>query len=307
MALYQSTYTRLMQHSYYGVRGVVEASSGVAGPTAALLACTHGNEPAGLGAIEYILSDLQLIRGRLLCVIVNNEAAERHFKASDITAREKARYIDYNMNRIPDDFSDWEGSSEGTRLAELLPILQEIDGGVLDLHSTSADAPQMLITVDEGGCKIAKQPTLPFTNIISNITPFLSGRFLIEACPSARIKLLAECGQHDCPQASSRAIDISLAFLHQLGMIEAPTMPTTTKDCYRVKQALHVPTSESSYHLIAPIAPFAWIEEGQAIASNGSHELLAPQSGYAIMCPQTQSALCSREALLFLCDKETIA
>jgi hypothetical protein len=199
----------LLASHYRGVAGVLEVDSGLQGPTAAILACTHGNEPAGLQAIAYLKDELQLQCGRVLFMVVNPEAAKQN-----------RRFIDYNMNRLPDHPNAWEGTVEGVRYRELLPILQEIDGGVLDIHSTSAACPPMLVVIDERGLQAAREPHSPFSHVITDITPHLNGRFVIEQCPKPAVRMIAECGQHLCPDAGMRAVNMSLSFLHHLGSVE---------------------------------------------------------------------------------------
>jgi len=289
--------TTLTASHYRDVPGIMALDSGVAGPTVAILACTHGNEPVGLDVLEYLLSDLRLERGRLLAILVNIEAAK--------TDR---RYIDHNMNRVPDNLAEWAGSVEGERLAALLPLLNEVDGGVLDLHSTSAEAPAMLICVDDHGQEMAACPTLPFDHVLSGITPFLSGRFIIEHCANAPLKLLAECGQHQCPEAANRGIAISLAFLRKLGMVEwhgaaEAERASNPKHFYRVKASVSLPEAASDpFRLLQCVEPFEYLQKGQKIACNGNEQVVAPCDGYAIMCPKTEQVLDKREALLFLCD-----
>jgi hypothetical protein len=306
VAAYKAAYDTLAQSKYRGIHGIYEARAAKDGPTAAILACTHGNEPAGLGVIDYLLSDLQLAKGRILFILVNMDAATQYLSATHDLEREKARYIHHNMNRLPKNSQDWAGSAEGKRLSDLLPILAEVDGGVLDLHSTSANAPAMLITDDHTALEFARCPSMPFETIIHGIHRFLQGSFIIHACQHAPLRLLAECGQHQCPQASSRAIEISLCFLAKLGIIPSPHLIENTEktpDIYHVNAAVRLPAGDRSYRLVRAIEPFAWLEKGTPIASNGTQILRAPSPGYAIMCPKTDAYLCPNEALLFLCDK----
>lgn len=265
---------------------------------AAILACTHGDEPAGLDAIQYLQKDLKLTKGTLLFILVNPAAALA-----------QKRYIHHNMNRLPEDTACWYGTEEGARYAEILPLLQRLDGGVLDIHSTSAACPPMLVTVDNAGLHAARQDHIPFLHIISGIQQHLQGRFVISECTGASVKLLAECGQHLCPDAGSRAINISLSFLMHLGMIDMPhqTSIFPEKHLYHVHHAMRLPTNTADFRLEQAIAPFSWLEAGQAIACNGLEKLHAPTSGYAIMCPETTEPLDTREELLFLCTKRTLS
>lgn len=289
---------QLMASEYRGVSGVLEVDSGTLGPTAAILACTHGNEPAGLQAIAYLKDELKLQCGRVLFVVVNPEAA-----------RQNRRYIDHNMNRLPAHPDVWAGTVEGARYRELQPILKEFDGGVLDIHSTSAACPPMLVLVDERGLQAACEPHSPFSHVITDIAPHLNGHLVIEECPEAAVRMIAECGQHLCPDAGMRAVNISLSFLHHLGMISQPLWHVVPKTIlqYAVQEAVHVPECASGYRLPKPITPFEWVEQGQPVACNGAVQVLSPRSGYAIMCPETQEVLDHREALLFLCEQRMLA
>lgn len=289
------------------IPSVVEIDSGIAGPSAAIIACTHGNEPVGLGAIRYLLSDLILRRGKLYFIIGNPEAAQCYFSADCELGKEGARYIDKNLNRLPEKeaLADSE-HYEFRRAAELLPILEEVDG-VLDLHSTSSDAPPMLICVDEASARLVQDSLFPFSHVITNICEHISGKFLIEHCMQARLRILAECGQHECLEASQRAIDIALTFLHRMGLVEDFQAPDKEKEVayYHVKQAVFLPKDCGEFRLRNLIEPFEFIEKGRVIACNGTDkELEAPDSGYAIMCPETHNVLDGSEAVLFLCDKE---
>lgn len=306
---YMEAYKLLCESTYRGVPGILEVDSGNVGTTVGILACTHGNEPAGLGAIQYLLSDLQLSSGRVLFILVNSEAAAHYFRAQTERQKGAARYIDHNMNWIPRDLKAWENSLEGERIKQLLPILQELDG-VLDIHSTSSDAPAMLLTCDENGCRASACPSIPFQHIIHDIPRFLSGWFIIELCEKAELKLLAECGQHECPEASSRAIEISISFLAKLGLVQPTVKDALSKQekkyDYYVKHAVQVPEGRGEYRLVKPIAPFEKIEHGQVIACCDTEELVNQYEGYAIMCPSTDGPLCSKEALLFICDRQRV-
>lgn len=289
-----------------GATHVVEVDSGRAGPNVGIIACTHGNEPAGLSAINYLLSDLTLTCGKLYFIIGNPKAAECYFDANCNDGKEQSRYIDCNLNRLPaiDELAN-SNVYEYKRAQELMPVLQRLDG-VLDLHSTSSDAPPMLLCVDETSVKLVMDSLFPFPYIITDIEEYISGKFLIEYCEKAKVKILAECGQHESLDASQRAIDISLAFLHRMGLVQnlKPEAMHNEVTFYRAKEAMFLPQDCGEFKLRKVIEPFEFIEKGQEVACNGNDTVAtSPQEGYAIMCPETQNTLDSSEAVLFLCDK----
>ncbi|MDG1287112.1 MAG: succinylglutamate desuccinylase/aspartoacylase family protein [Rickettsiales bacterium] len=305
----KSTLHTIANARTHGVSYVVEVDSGVSGPSAALLACTHGNEPVGLAAFQYLLSDLTLLRGKIYFVVANPKAAECYFNAGCSDAKEDSRYIDKNLNRLPE-LDELAGSQvyEFQRAAELLPILQQVDG-VLDLHSTSSDAPPMLLCVDETSAELVRDAVFPFENVIADIHKHISGKFLIEYAEQAKVKILAECGQHECLEASQRAIDVSLAFLHCMGLVEDFQPSDRTKEIayYQCKQAVFLPQNCDELRLRKVIEAFEFVKKGQVLACNGANiEAESPDSGYAVMCPETDNTLDCSEALLFLCDKLSV-
>lgn len=291
----------------HGASYVVELDSGKPGPSAGIIACVHGNEPVGLAAIQYLLSDIVLECGKLFFIIGNPQAAINYFSASCDDSRQECRYLDKNLNRLPE-IEEFSGSDiyEYQRAEELLPVLQQLDG-VLDLHSTSSDAPPMLICVDEASVGILTDSLFPFEHVITNINEHIEGKFLIENCDKAQVKILAECGQHECLDASQRAIDISLAFLHRMGLLREvgnSKSPPQEITFYRAAQTVNLPKDCGEFYLRESIKPFELLKKGQVIACNGSDkEVIIPQDGYAIMAPETRNALDVNEALLFLCEK----
>ena len=309
IAKLESVLHLLADVSAEGAPSVVKIDSGTSGPSAAIVACTHGNEPVGLAAIQYLLSDLILRRGSLYFIIGNPKAAECYFSATCNIGKEDSRYIDKNLNRLPKkDKLTGSTEYEFQRAAELLPILEEVDG-VLDLHSTSSDAPPMLICVDDASTRLVQDSLFPFEHVITNIQNHMSDQFLIEYCTQARLRILAECGQHESLDASQRAIDISLAFLHRMGLVEdfAPPERKRQVNYYHAKQAIFLPKDCGEFRLRQMIHPFEYIEKDQDLACNGSDTVTSsPDSGYAIMAPETTNTLDCNEALLFLCDRAEV-
>lgn len=297
----------LAESEWQGIKGVAEINSGRSGKTAVILVGTHGNEPVGLAAIRYLLSDLILETGKLYFVLANPQAIQNYFDAKDAPAREACRYVKKNLNRLPEKAELTQSDCyEFNRAAELLPLLEQADA-VLDLHSTSSDAPPMLITVDDSASCLTQDPLFPFSNIVSGIHNHLCGQFLIQLAESASLRVLAECGQHEALASHQRAIDISLCFLHQLGMAsvnEKAEMHCVDIQSYQVQEAVFVPKECGDFRLRQTIQPFEWLEKGRVIACNGTDkEVIIPRDGYAIMCPNTTKTLDCSEALLFLCSE----
>ena len=105
------------------------------GPTIALVALTHGNEPVGLSLFEKLIQTGicdRIQSGKIILVCSNIRAHEAFLLQDDPL---KFRFIDHDMNRIwNDDFI--EGSNEYKRRELMKEILSQADI-VLDIHSVS--------------------------------------------------------------------------------------------------------------------------------------------------------------------------
>lgn len=104
-------------------------------PNICIVACTHGNETAGIKIFEELIRegiDKQIRKGSLRLLVSNIEAYNAYKSQKDPL---KYRFIDHDMNRI------WntpfiEGSIEYKRREELKTILEQSDI-ILDIHSVS--------------------------------------------------------------------------------------------------------------------------------------------------------------------------
>lgn len=110
-------------------------SSNTPGPTIALVALTHGNEPVGLTIFENLISSgifQTLQSGRVLLICSNVLAYEEYMNQEDPL---KYRFLDHDMNRIWDD-GYIENSREYERREQVKKMLEPADI-VLDIHSIS--------------------------------------------------------------------------------------------------------------------------------------------------------------------------
>ena len=123
------------------VLGTIEAPAG-RGTTLVGVGGIHGNEPAGVRALENVLAELGrpgggLSRGRFIAIAGNRPALDAG-----------VRYIDRDLNRIwnaGDGRDDVEGS-ERAELLELLDGYRRASAGpphLIDLHTTSGSAPPL--------------------------------------------------------------------------------------------------------------------------------------------------------------------
>ncbi|HMB66193.1 MAG TPA: succinylglutamate desuccinylase/aspartoacylase family protein, partial [Patescibacteria group bacterium] len=102
---------------------IIKKSGGKPGKKLAVFAGVHGNEKAGVFALEKLIKNLEIEAGEVYFVYANPRAIEQD-----------VRYTEKNLNRCF--FKEAGGSYEEKRAKELMPILDECDA-LLDLHASN--------------------------------------------------------------------------------------------------------------------------------------------------------------------------
>lgn len=186
----------------------------VIGPTAGATLCVvggvHGNEPAGVRAVEELRARYPsgdcLRRGRLITLVANSCAVH-----------ERRRAIDFDLNRAFG--ADGEEGHEATLAALLAPQLAGADV-VLDLHSTSAPSP-----VFAAGAESDRH--LDFCHAVGAefftygwSAPRQHTMLVDEADRQGAVGLLVECGQHRLARTEQTALGCALRALEWLGMVD---------------------------------------------------------------------------------------
>lgn len=232
----RKTFGILKSEDHAGVRGVIRIKAARPGPTLGITVCTHGNEPSGLAAARYLLEELdvrrKLQRGTLYLVVNNLRAAEKYLKARTDDARKRARYIDVNMNRLPERTPALAGDSryEVRRARELLPIWRQFDIG-LDIHSMSQRAEPMIITRGTSFHR-ALFRGFPIEAVLSNIDRVQIGApaFAFYGRKGRNIPVFEiESGSHRSPDSFRRAAHCAHALLRNLRMLPGRPEPVVSK------------------------------------------------------------------------------
>lgn len=259
-----------------GVRGVMRISSRTSGPIVGITAYTHGNEPSGLFAIDYLLHTLKLqenlLRGEIYLVVNNLRAAQ-----------ESKRFINVDMNRLPSDMPGRvnDPDYEVNRARELLPIWSRFDAG-LDIHSTTQDAPPMIISL---GTKFHAELArgFPIQILVSNIDQVQRGKpatAFYGSAGAARV-LGIEAGQHTSDKAMICASACVTAFLQNLEMIEGEPGDAVHYREYRVVDKIILPND--TYSVVRAFPNFATVKKGELVAQGEGPDIVMPIDGHAIM------------------------
>ena len=209
-----------------GIPYVTSFSSGHAGPHAAVVALTHGNEISGALALDHLLRhDVRPTRGTLSLVFANVAAYET-FDPRKPTA---SRFIDHDLNRLwgaNDNRVGSRKSVEAMRVAALRPFFETVDL-LLDLHSMQSESPALLLAgpSDKGrdfARSLASNAFIVCDRGHADGTRLRdSGAF--NSPDRSQKSLLAECGQHWKSETATMAIDTAYRFLAATRMIPGET------------------------------------------------------------------------------------
>ncbi len=229
------------------------------GNTSAILAGVHGDERAGIVALERFLPTFQISRGSVFLIFGNPEAMKRG-----------VRYVEENLNRCF--FSNREaGSLEARRAQELLPILDQASA-VLDLHATRSDASvPFLITAGEG-LSLARQLNFPILSTGWNVLePGGTDGYM---AAQGKIGICAECGSIGDEQ---RGVQIATQtvndFLTLRGHIEGKVASVVRKRIVDVRQKIYRQTN--TFRFAKNYSDFEPLPEGEAFAWDGPRTYIA--------------------------------
>jgi len=254
------------------IDGVTLIDSGIAGPTVAITACTHGNEPAGMVALKYA-SNLKIKRGKLYLIVVNYKARQMYLCAKNNGERAKTRFVDINFNRLPINVLDLKNDSryEIQRLHELLPVFEQFDYS-MDLHSTSQQSPPMFITENDFNFNLVRG--IPVEILLAGIDEIQVGvpSFIFHGS-SIGNRFEIELGAHESKTAEILAVKSAERFLINTGIIDGAEMSVPNIKKYKVIDSLMFPNR--SYSLVRIFAPFERIKRNQALACGYSGDLVA--------------------------------
>ncbi len=177
-----------------------EYSTGRPGPLIIFVGGVHGNEPAGVLALQEVLEDLRArsrpLRGRLVCLAGNLEAL-----------RQGQRYIERDLNRVwahgdtrPEELADLHEARVREEMEKLIEIeIAGVSGPVIlvDLHSTSAGgSPFSIIGDTRQNRRIAMAMPVP---VILGLEESVDGALLGFFGERGHVAVGFEGGQHDDP------------------------------------------------------------------------------------------------------------
>lgn len=273
------------------------AGNEVQGPSVAIVALTHGNEPVGDLVLERLspVVEHELRCGTLLLVRTNLEAARlgiRHTASgTDINRLWDAASLERIRGKDPDTLC-----YEERRVLELAPILVDVDA-ILDLHSASQPSPPFLVVRDdhrhsrliaELGVELVITGLHEEAILGGGVTPDVG---LQLGVAHSRIGVTFEAGQHSDPGNRKRALEVVVRFLSAMGVWRnAPPKTDVIPRVFEVQDAFRqAPFGAAQYFFPGHVDGSNTLTSGKPLASfetvSAGELLLQRQTGQTVRAP----------------------
>lgn len=273
------------------------------GPLLVLIGAMHGNEPAGVRAIELLLKMLEVepitnpdfvLKGNILGLVGNLKAFEL-----------QQRFVDRDMNRCwsMETIEDEQSSiSERHEIQEVFHLIKDeiaITGTdrviVMDLHTTSSDLGIFSIPSDsEESLRIAKHLHAP---VILGIAEGLTGTSLhffnkenlgVDCTP-----IVFESGQHEENLSINRAIAAVINCMRTVNMVKKEHVENVhdniliefSKPLPKIALLIygHGISREDNFVMRPGFVNFSPIKKGDWLANDKDGRILAPYTGRLLM------------------------
>ena len=294
----------MKKSSYRGVPGVWKVDSGKKGPVLGVTVHTHGNEPSGLGALSYFRNvypiESRLKKGSVIFVLNNIKATEMYLRAKTDAERKLARYVDVNMNRLPNNLLKLKKDRryEIQRALMLLPIWKEFGVGI-DIHSMRQRSKPFIMSIGTFVPHLVRG--FPMNVVVSNVQKVMKSKPAIAFYGKQGTKKLGvETGSHEDTTSFKRASLCAINIMKNLDMIGGGGKKyrgTRTYRHYRLVGSLWVPNK--SFSLVRIFKNYERVKRGTLIATNGRIAKMAPLDGHIILPPRERSPLRLGEEILF--------
>lgn len=275
-----------------------------AGPLLLCVGGLHGNEPAGVRALEDLVPEVarrrHLLKGDFVAVRGNLSAlaAGRRFMARDLnrawtpTRIARARDLNPSANGRP-------AAPEDLELARLLVILEQVSARrrgpvyVLDLHSTSGGGGAFSTTADEPRHRqFAMAIPVP---LVLGLNRHLEGTLTTFLDDLGHTTAVFECGQHEEPGSRARAASGIWLAIRAAGLLADRDAPEAGHGYRSIEQASrrlprilgltyrHPIEDEDGYLTRPGLRNFQPVRAGDVIGDDRRGEVVAPKSGRILM------------------------
>lgn len=302
---YLEVFSWLKSGTYNNVQGVRILVGAQKGPNLGITIMTHGNEPSGLAAASFVKNYFKqnsLKKGRIILAINNIKAGEKYLNASSYEDRCACRFLEVNMNRLPEDLPKDDNRYEVQRARELLPIWQQFDVGI-DIHSTLLESDPMIIQRQKSDSLYTSR--FPIKNVLTNIYDVQIGLPAAGFYGNSNSYAFSiESGQHESSEGPERVISCIKSLLNDLDMASFPQTTPIKQEVYKVVSSIVIP--EYGYNFIKTIPCFTEVKKGTVIATNNKSQKISLDDNYiSLFAPPAGPIPYTTEEAMFLAKKVT--
>lgn len=267
----------------------------------------HGNEPAGVRALEMVFHMLNVepnqnpsfdFIGQLIGIKANKRAEQqdKRYLSKDLNRQ----WIQENIERVTSCSID-KLKDEDLELRELLDLINKETADyqpkrliILDLHTTTADGIFSIATDDFESIKIAKAMHAPvITGMLNGLKGTTLHYFNTSNFPCPTIAVTFEAGQHNDPLSTRRAIAATINLLRSVGCVRSEDVENRhdnllisySKELPKVATLLNVHSiqPEDNFKMLPGYKNFQPIQAGQLLAHDQSGPILASTDASILM------------------------
>ena len=285
-----------------GIIGWVEGRA--EGPLLLCVGGLHGNEPAGVRALERVVERVRdrrsVLTGDFVAVAGNLHAlsAGRRFMAYDLNRAWTPSRISAQRNgavslngRVP--------APEDVEMARMLDILDAVSARrrgpvyVLDIHTTSGGGGAFTTTADSPRHKdFAMAIPAP---LVMRLDEHLEGTLTSHLDRLGYTAAVFECGQHEEAESRVRATSAIWLAIRAAGLIADAHLPeaqegyTALEEAYRRLPRIlemkyrHPVTEVDRYRTRPGFRNFQWVRVGDVIGDDRHGEVVTPRNGRILM------------------------
>lgn len=274
------------------------------GPLLLCVGGLHGNEPAGIGALEELVALVQArrdrVRGDFVAVAGNLQAlaAGRRFMSYDLNrawtdsriggARGRMRSVN-GRSTLPEDLE----------LVRVLDVLDEVasrrrgPAWLLDLHTTSGGGGAFTTSADRLRHKrFAMSIPAP---LVLGLNQHLEGTLTGYLDSLGYVSAVFECGQHEEAESRVRAASAVWLAIRAAGLLSDRDVPEARSGYRKLEEAYrHLPRilemryrhpveEEDRYTTRPGFRNFQPVRAGDVIGDDRRGEVMAPKSGRILM------------------------
>lgn len=271
---------------------LVQSIGAEAGPTLVVVAGVHGNEPAGVEALQMMGQRLEaaggVARGEFIGLIGNPGALSR-----------RQRYLDRDLNRLwlvpPLSVARTREGRERRRITRILGAARRRGRGalhVVDLHTTSGDGPPFFVVGGSPwGHETARSLPLPVVEGLARRLPGTMTEWLDRQGVS---NLVLEAGSHRNPESVRHAEALLKVILARLGLVDPARLDADAALEHLAEQGRGLPRalSLSVRHPVHATDDFVMepgfrnldpVREGQLLARDRRGQIHASADGWLLL------------------------